>query len=120
MNIKIRAWNELQNEMVTEENSGLKNYQILERFTNVMLCSGLTDINGQDIYEGDIITAYYKYIHSKTDIKVNCKVLFINGSFMVEHKHPEYGLCFRYLAGLVDNKNQVVGNIYENPSLITD
>ena len=75
----------------------------------LMQYTGLKDKNGREIYEGDILQwAHYKgVVRYKQDV---CQ-------FMIEDPAtPQYpDTTWR----LVDNKNVVIGNIYENPELLT-
>lgn len=64
--------------------------------------TGLKDVNGKDIYEGDIL-----YINS---LGKNGKVIFQSCCFILEYENGENDLF--------DSKDEVIGNIYENPELL--
>jgi uncharacterized phage protein (TIGR01671 family) len=69
--------------------------------------TGLHDKNGKEIWEGDVCDTYsYDYGHQKQ------VVIFKNGSF-----------CFDYMGWAMSeykiNLTEIIGNIYENPELIT-
>lgn len=68
--------------------------------------TGLNDVKGREIYEGDIICEQYGEYY---------KVVFKNGSFRAEDE--EYSLD---LMDLVAQKCEVIGNIYENSELIKE
>ena len=74
----------------------------------VMQFTGLKDKNGVEIYENDVIQDDYGY---------NYKVEFIEGRFMPLVQVKEgYNCIDRY-----DERNfEVIGNIYENPELLTN
>ncbi len=66
--------------------------------------SGLKDMKGKEIYEGDILF--------ESSIEEYFKVIFENGSFRAEV--DEYSLDLEDYARICE----VVGNIYENPELL--
>lgn len=68
--------------------------------------SGLKDMKGKEIYEGDILFESFSEEYFK--------VVFENGSFRAEV--DEYSLDLEDYAHICE----VVGNIYENPELMED
>jgi uncharacterized phage protein (TIGR01671 family) len=70
----------------------------------VMLFTGLKDVNGKDIYEGDILyDPMYNVMHA---VKWNSDI----AGFSLDNGFPLYKKLAEYC--------KVVGNIYENPELL--
>ena len=75
----------------------------------IRLATGLTDKNGKEIYEGDVVGPKFD--------KANF-VIYRSGSFcLVQDEKDE---CPLSLGGYINDSFQldVVGNIYENPELL--
>lgn len=70
--------------------------------------TGLTDKNGKEIFEGDIVKGKD---NSDKDIKVCGYVDFMNGSFVVAGD-----LITRYR--WIDYELEVIGNIHDTPELL--
>jgi uncharacterized phage protein (TIGR01671 family) len=90
-----------------------KEENIIQQFT------GLTDKNGKEIYEGDVIKSRY-------EILFECYFNNDEASFrMKEIKDLPYDgnsrVSSAYLdpVGIADYELEVIGNIYENPELLT-
>jgi len=62
----------------------------------IMQFTGLYDINGKEIFEGDIIKKHFEY----SEIEIIKDIRFL----------PTYDL----------SKSEIIGNIFENPELITN
>lgn len=80
-------------------------------FNNVELMqyTGLKDKHGKKIYDGDIIEISYK----NSSIKQNAKVVYEKGCFFAD-----LGDRIAYYIYEVDDKCEVIGNIYENKELL--
>lgn len=74
----------------------------------LMQWTGLTDKNGQDIYEGDIVR-YCQYLFNSDTIPIKHKVIEWIG-------HSAQFNVFETAAG--QTGHEVIGNIYENPELV--
>lgn len=106
--IKFRAWDKRYNklwswEYITEH----MNFGVFDsKDWELMQFTGLKDKNNKEIYEGDILTAFElpnkKY-------------------FLVEWDNFCSKFSFPYSVKCVDGQRQyeVIGNIYENPELLT-
>lgn len=91
-------------------------------FVNVVnpetLCqyTGLTDKNGKEIYEGDVIDDSYISPLSGEKIEKKYVIEFEDGCFWAKmipsHPHGSTYLDFKH------KKSVVIGNIHENPELI--
>ncbi len=78
--------------------------------TNVMQFTGLKDMEGNPIYEGDILSN--KHVHGVEDEDF-CQVKFAGGGFMAIYEFMSLDLH-------EDSDDlKIVGNIYENPELCT-
>jgi uncharacterized phage protein (TIGR01671 family) len=124
--IKFRMWNIHFKKMtynpplwsasrggIDELNTALKRIEQTEKHI-LMQFTGLQDKNGKDIYEGDIVRYYNKY--SK---------LFYTHQVMWDNKWAAFGLfeqgnewC-KEIDWVKISEIEVIGNIYENPELLT-
>jgi len=106
--IKFRAWNHIVNRMQIfdlpeiEKQKGAIQWQNL----SIMQFTGLHDKNGKEIYEGDIIQSPYT-----------------NSTFKVFYSSDrpefvaEFGMSFLKSDRWAEAK--IIGNIFENPELIS-
>lgn len=80
----------------------------------IMQCTGLKDISGADIYEGDIVShAKESNLTDKTTF-IGCDVVnWSNSKARFElGPHDLYGMIFKAY--------KILGNIYENPELLEE
>ena len=96
---------------ISYPNKFCKEYYLNADFDEIELmeCTGLKDMKGKEIYEGDII----KFLNGIFEV-IWCNE---KASFMLKNKEYKEFLNFIY-----ENNNgmEIVGNIYENPELLGD
>ena len=111
--IKFRAWDESQKYMAYQGTPDLENIQsFMHHFANkeLMQFTGLTDKNGKEIYECDVVKCGYG----------TGNVVFKSGCFMVEwidDKEAYLEFVFSRKGIYVregDEQFEIIGNIYEN------
>lgn len=121
--IKFRAWHKEKKEIVKVEEIDFMN-KVINYIDNdyennrqeiigacfedieLMEYTGLKDMRGKEIYEGDILF--------ESSGEEYFKVVFEDGSFRLESE--EYSLLLKNYAHICE----VVGNIYENSELIKE
>lgn len=75
--------------------------------------TGLTDKNGKNIFDGDIVQMPF-WRSKKSGLFMKGIVEFHNAAFSVLWEHTEYG---RNFLGYIDDL-EVIGNIHDNPELL--
>ena len=137
--IKFRAWNKSSHEMsevvalsstyvtlspIDNDDEGNNNYELEHTLCEdgsgivqaiVLQFAGVSDKNGKEIYEGDIV---------KIEDYGVAKITFVDGSFMCEWIDDEaYSMELSQIIWkqrlYIKNLFEVVGNIYENPELLS-
>ena len=129
MVIKFRAWGKYKKKMHLDENYN-KTWEIIYRPPYIglvayeiglkeneeadelvlMQFTGLTDVNGKEIYEGDIIKYDEKYI---------AVVIWENGGFVLKYIDGVDNRLSSSWYDPMDSKiTEVIGNVWENPNLL--
>ena len=131
--IKFRIWDGVKNEWLASSNKDALPYfgfalvgevmtvqsppiwsldegNVVEQFTN------LKDINGAEIFEGDII---FQKPLSKNSIGWVGKIIFKQGAFMAEVYERGKIVMYLFLSEFnAEKTSEVIGNIHENPELL--
>lgn len=123
--IKLRAWHKTANEMLNEEYPGAAlKWKHEGQPLEIMQFTGLYDKNKNPIYEGDILSVksfprspsggFYcdDFGHQPDSGRV---VTFNKGEWMANTDSLWSILNLR-----INHDYEVIGNIYENPDLLTD
>ena len=127
--IKFRAWDKKLKKWIDEEWQNRYGYFLIDLEGNITIIKPNNDIevdslefsdislkerfkimqcNGNDIYEGDIVTIDIPNID-----KFRAEIIFKNGAFWIDSLMPK-------LLGDYIKNVRVIGNIYENPGLLED
>ena len=112
--IKFRYWN--GKKMLGQEAiiNHLNKY-IARNDEYLMQSTGLFDINGAEIYEGDVVK------HST--IKKNLTVEYIKNKCKfeaVKKQEGEFDVMYNLTEDMASKRLEVIGNIYENKELLDD
>ena len=101
-NAEIGVWNNAETDIVFDDYPQL----ILSQYT------GLKDKNGKEIYEGDMLSV------DGRNSGLPVVVIYEDGAFMGAYTDS----TFKYLLNSGElhlQKTEVIGNVYENPELLT-
>lgn len=140
--IRFRAWDKATNEMIVEGFHVFGEYTLfniigqyllenalgkgsLERYNDVevMQFTGLKDKNGKEIYEGDILRLHNEEEDYGMGPNYHYRQVFYKGgAFCVDWEFGEYdrtAIGWALDKWGLDMSTEVIGNIHENPELLT-
>lgn len=121
--IKLRAWDKKKKTMYYDvglfphecktpmsiSSDGLFYHPLHEEFGILMQFTGLKDKNGKEIYEGDVV----KCNEHQGEVKWN-------GIYLLPFDYiSTLDFAHRVRPNYIENETEIIGNIYENPELLT-
>jgi uncharacterized phage protein (TIGR01671 family) len=119
--IKFRAWHKgypetghltaTQPQMIYSTPERIFQWVDEKQPIEVMQYTGLKDKNGKEIYEGDILLFLSGQLFAEP---IHVRVEFSRGAFI--YKSPTFN---SHMANEKEEKFLVIGNIYENPELLS-
>jgi len=90
---------------------------LLQKKYKLMQYTGLKDINGVEIYEGDIVKFLNPFREVDENIYNISSVVFLDGAYKVCYIYYENNEKRTFFLNDCD-KLEVIGNIYQNPELL--
>lgn len=120
MELKFRVWDQCENRMVYL--SGIFNNKSINfvSYTAPMQYTGIKDKNNKDIYEGDILYSCVKMVSimhgtSTEEMKeTTCVVEWLDKSCCFSNDK-----LFSMHSDIDSKYQEVIGNVYQNPELLT-
>ena len=128
--IKFRAWHPLlcdmfDNVVIADGKALRRGYFATDVNTDfsdkliIMQYTGLKDKNGKEIYEGDIVQFKENYTNNPADFTIGVITYDEEyAGFTIKSNQYQYGIGEDTES--FDIYSQVIGNIYENPELLTN
>lgn len=118
---KFRAWDTFDEDMVNDiffswQDCGYEslNECLSDERWKFMQSTGLFDVNGKEIFEGDVVRVTCEHPIDFPDCKGVVRML--EGRYMVCDDKTER--CSELFSEIFSN--EIIGNIYENPELVED
>ena len=110
--IKFRAWDSKKQCMDYGSNSLVFDYYDMVEPACIMQYTGLKDVAGKEIYEGDILG-----IENAT-----AKVVFweVPPEFGLDHQHNSHEWCDDWSLADDHFRMEIIGNAYEHPNLLKE
>lgn len=120
---KVIAWEE-DGEITLQDSKGGIWKTVAHYIAVVMQYTGLTDKNGTEIFEGDVVAAndytvtMLNHWGKETEEKISLyEIRFFEGRYMLFDKSNWVAVLNHHVMSKADQLT-VVGNIYENPELL--
>ncbi|TXR66926.1 YopX family protein [Bacillus sp. AR18-7] len=122
--IKFRLYQKLAKEMMSWERAkGLYKLDVLDDneenniFSSWMQYTGLKDINGTEIYVGDIVRIFVE--NDPEEKEYISKVYKLDGAFAIDMAGYDISTDVHCIGWIPEDYSlQVIGNIHSNPELV--